>query len=70
MIVKCSNTSQDAEQSNVTIVYHIKRTKAIGQVKKLQTENTELYFLLKRLNKSGSIIDLQYLYIQPQISKK
>ena len=60
----------DVEQSYVTIVYRIKRTKTVGQVTIFKTESTSLDNLFNRLNKRGSIIDLQCMYTQPQASKK
>ena len=60
----------DVEQSYVTIVYRIKRTKTVGQVTIFKTESTSLDFLFNKLNKRGSIIDLQCMYTQPQASKK
>ena len=60
----------DVEQSHVTIVYRNKRTKIVGQVTIFKTESTSLDFLFNRLNKRGSIIDLQCMYTQPQASNK
>ena len=60
----------DVEQSYVTIVYRIKRTKTVGQVTIFKTENTSLDYLFNKLNKRGSIIDLQCMYAQPQASNK
>ena len=60
----------DVEQSYLTIVYRIKRTKTVGQVTIFKTETTSLDFLFNRLNKLGSIIDLQCMYTQPQASNK
>ena len=60
----------DVEQSYVRIVYRIKRTKTVGQVTIFKTECTSLGFLFNRLNKRGSIIDLQCMYTQPQASNK
>ena len=60
----------DVEQSYVTIVYRIKRTKTVGQVTIFKTENTSLDYLFNKLNKRGSIIDLQCIYAQTQASNK
>ena len=60
----------EVEQSYVTIVYRIKRTKTVGQVTIFKTETTSLEFLFNRLNKRGSIIDLQCMHTQPQASNK
>ena len=60
----------DVEQSYVTIVYRIKRTKTVAQVTIFKTENTSLDYLFNKLNKRGSIIDLQRMYAQPQASNK
>ena len=60
----------DVEQSYVTIVYRIKRTKTVGQVTIFKTENTSLDYLFNKLNKRGSIIDLQCMYAQPHASSK
>ena len=60
----------DVEQSYVTIVYRIKRTKTVGQVTIFKTENTSLDDLFNRLNKRGSIIDLQRMYTLPHASNK
>ena len=48
----------DVQQSYLTIVYRIKRTKTAGQLIIIKTETTSLDFLFNRLNKRGSIIDL------------
>ena len=60
----------DVEQSYVTIVYRIKRTKTVGQVTIFKTENTSLDYLFNKLNKLGSIIDLQCMYARPKASNK
>ena len=60
----------DVEQSYVTIVYRIKRTKTIGQVTIFKTEITSLDNLFNKLNKRCSIIDLHCMYAQPQASNK
>ena len=60
----------DVGQSYVTIVYRIKRTKTVGQVTIFKTKSTSLDFLFCRLNKRGSIIDLQRMYTQTQASYK
>ena len=60
----------DVEQSCVTIVYRIKRTKTVKLVTIIETENTSLDYLFNELNKRGSIIDLQCMYAQPQASNK
>ena len=60
----------DVEQSYVTIVYRIKRTKTVGQVTIFKAENTSLDYLFNRLNKRGSIIDLQCMYTLPHDSNK
>ena len=60
----------DVEQSYVTIVYRIKRTKTVGQVTIFKAENTSLDYLFNRFNKRGSIIDLQCMYTLPQASNK
>ena len=60
----------DVEQSYVTIVYCIKRTKTVGQVTIFKTENTSLDYLFSKLNKRGSINNLQCMYVQPQASNK
>ena len=49
----------NVEQSYLTIVYRIKRTKTVGQVIIFKIETTSLDVLFNRLNKRGSIIDLQ-----------
>ena len=64
------NYITDVEQSYVTIVYRIKRTKTVGQVTIFKTDSTCLDYLLNKLNKRGSIIDLQCMYAQPQASNK
>ena len=58
----------DVEQSYVTIVYRIKKTKTVGQATIFKAENTSLDYLFKKLNKRCSIIDLQCMYAQPQAS--
>ena len=60
----------DVEQSFVTIVYRFKRTKTVGQLTIFKTETISLDFLFNRLNKRGSIIDLQCMYTQPHASNK
>ena len=60
----------DVKQSYVTIVYRIKRTKTGGQVTIFKIESTSLDYLFNKLNKRGSIIDLQCMYAQPQASNK
>ena len=60
----------DVEQSSVTIVYRIKRTKTAGQVTIFKTETTSLDFFFNRLSKRGSIIDLQCMYTPPQASNE
>ena len=60
----------DVEQSYVTIVYRIKVTKNVRQLTLFKTETTSLHFLFSRLNKRGSIIDLQWMYTNPQASNK
>ena len=60
----------DVEQSYVTIVYRIKRTKTVGQVTIFKTESTSLDYLFNKSKKRGSIIDLQCMYTQTQASNK
>ena len=60
----------DVEQSYVTIVYRIKRTKTVRQLTIFKYEITSLDFLFNTLNKRGSIIDLHCMYIQPQASNE
>ena len=60
----------DIRHSYVTIVNRFKRTKTVGEVTIFKTESTSLDFLLNRLNKRGSIINLQCMYTQPQASNK
>ena len=60
----------DVEQSYVTIVYRIKRTKTVGQVTITKNESTSMDFSFNRLNKRGSIIDSKCMNTQPQASNK
>ena len=61
----------DVEQSYVTTVYLIKRTKTVGQLTIFKAEITSFDFLFNRLNKrGGAIIDLQCMYTQPQAFNK
>ena len=55
----------DVEQSYLTIVYRINKTKTVGQVTIFKIATTSLDFLFNRFNKRGSIIDLQCMYTQP-----
>ena len=60
----------DVEQSYVTIVYSISGTKTLGQEALFKAESKSLDFLFNRLNKRGSIMDLQCMYTHQQPSNK